>query len=137
MLAFDADRRLPDDAASHVGHVVRLAAKRRNCVRQIRRADEAVQHRHHRRGVGGVLIRKVEVDRVVNVRLLEVRQDVGEGRELGHVEDHIGPGKGVARLLVVMQRQADLLEIVDALRSAGRPRGADCTAAAARRSKPR
>ena len=124
-------RRLPDDPAAHVGHVVRLGAQRGVGVVGVRGADQVVDVRQHHRAVGRVDVGEREVEGVEQVGLLHVGQGLAQRREVRPVgqpeEGHLGGRQGIARLVVVVHRQPDLLEIVDALRAARRLR-ADCTA---------
>ena len=68
----------------------------------------------------------LEVEQVLQVCLVEMGQHAGDGREplrVGQVVLRVGHGEPLVEALVVVQRQAELLEIVLALRPAGRLAG--------------
>ena len=117
-------RRLPDDPAAHVGHVVRLGAQRGVGVVRVRGTDQVVDVRQHHRAVGRVHVGHREVEGVEQVGLLHVGQGLAQRREVRPVgqpeEGHLGGRQGIARLVVVVHRQPDLLEVVDALCAARR-----------------
>ncbi len=121
-------RRLPDDPVAHVGHVVRLRRPARVGIVRVRRADQVVDVGQQHRAVGRVHVGEREVEGVEQRGLLQVGQGLAQRREIRPVgqpeEGHLGGRQGVARLVVVVHRQADLLEVVDALRRRAASRAA-------------
>ena len=97
-------------------------ARRQVTLLRVGRAEERAHRRRHRGVVARVATEDAVVDRVEHDRLLHVRQEHAEARvrhrfrvaEPGGVQPH-AHREAPQRVVVVVHRQADLLEIVDAL----------------------
>ena len=108
----------------------------------IGRAEEAADHGQPGGLVGRELDPQHEIDAVVDGELLHLVQREGGPSPAGAVvvechgihQRQVARGKGADGVVIVVQGDADLLQIVGALKCAGRPRGRPGRRAAAARS---